>query len=45
VENPQSISRGVASIELDGKALAETGSIPLADDGVTHQVRLVLGER
>jgi cyclic beta-1,2-glucan synthetase len=44
VENPQSISRGVASIELDGQALAETGSIPLTDDGVTHQVRLVLGE-
>ncbi|MEY2415411.1 MAG: cyclic beta,2-glucan synthetase, partial [Ilumatobacteraceae bacterium] len=45
VENPQSISRGVATIELDGRTLAETGSIPLADDGVTHQVRLVLGER
>ena len=45
VENPQSISRGVASIELDGQALAETGSIPLTDDGVTHHVRLVLGRR
>jgi cyclic beta-1,2-glucan synthetase len=44
VENPQSISRGVATIELDGHALAETGSIPLTDDGVTHHVRLVLGE-
>ena len=44
VENPQSVSRGVASIELDGQALTDTGSIPLADDGVTHHVRLVLGE-
>ena len=44
VENPQSVSRGVASVELDGQALAETGSIPLSDDGVTHHVRLVLGE-
>ena len=44
VENPQSVSRGVASIELDGQALTDTASIPLADDGVTHHVRLVLGE-
>ena len=43
VENPQSVSRGVTSIDLDGQALTDMGSIPLADDGVTHHVRLVLG--
>jgi cyclic beta-1,2-glucan synthetase len=44
VENPQSVSRGVASVELDGQALAATDPIPLIDDGATHHVRLVLGE-
>jgi cyclic beta-1,2-glucan synthetase len=41
VENPRGVSRGVASVELDGIALA--GAIPLADDGVIHHVRVVLG--
>jgi cyclic beta-1,2-glucan synthetase len=43
VENPQGISRGVASTEMDGRALAAGASIPLADDGATHHVRVVLG--
>ena len=44
VENPNGVSRGVAHLELDGKALPEgTASIPLADDGARHQVRVVLG--
>jgi cyclic beta-1,2-glucan synthetase len=43
VENPQGISRGVASTELDGGALAGGAGIPLADDGATHHVRVVLG--
>jgi cyclic beta-1,2-glucan synthetase len=44
VENPQGVSRGVASSELDGQALTGGGAaIPLADDGATHQVRVVLG--
>ncbi|MGA2514688.1 MAG: glucoamylase family protein, partial [Candidatus Limnocylindrales bacterium] len=44
VENPLGVSRGVASSELDGQALAEGGAaIPLADDGATHHVRVVLG--
>jgi cyclic beta-1,2-glucan glucanotransferase len=46
VENPHGVSRGVASAELDGQALALTGqgaAIPLADDGATHRVRVVLG--
>ena len=44
VENPQGVSRGVASSELDGQALTGGGAaIPLADDGVTHRVRVILG--
>jgi cyclic beta-1,2-glucan synthetase len=44
VENPQGVSRGVASAELDGQPLTSGGAaIPLADDGVTHRVRVVLG--
>jgi cyclic beta-1,2-glucan synthetase len=44
VENPQGVSRGVASSELDGQALTSGGAaIPLADDGATHRVRVVLG--
>jgi len=40
VENPHGVARGVSSVELDGAPLA--GGIPLADDGVTHHVRVVL---
>ena len=44
VENPRGVSRGVSSVELDGKALAQRpAQIALADDGVTHGVRIVLG--
>ena len=44
VENPQGVSRGVASLEVDGRSLAGGGAaIPLADDGATHRVRIVLG--
>ena len=44
VENPQGVSRGVVSAELDGRTLeGEGAAIPLADDGLTHSVRVVLG--
>jgi Cellobiose phosphorylase len=44
VENPLGVSRGVASAELDGRALAGRGAaIPLTDDGATHHVRVVMG--
>ena len=43
VENPQSRSRGVAQVEVDGGA--HRGEwIPWIDDGLTHQVRIVMGE-
>ena len=44
VENPRGISRGVVRIEIDGVEQPGTGAhIPLADDGATHRVRVVLG--
>ncbi len=42
VENPDGVSRGVKRIEVDG--VDHTGrDIPLADDGVSREVRVVLG--
>ena len=44
MEDPLGVSRGGASIELDGQVFAMSlASIPLADDGGTHQIRVVLG--
>ena len=43
VENPSGVARGVALTELDGKVLAGSANIPLADDGATHNIRVVLG--
>jgi cyclic beta-1,2-glucan synthetase len=44
VENPLAVSRGVATVELDG-ALQTDDNVPLTDDGQTHVVRVVLGEK
>ncbi len=44
VLNPERRCRGIAEAELDG-APVDSRSIPLADDGGTHQVRLVLGDQ
>jgi cyclic beta-1,2-glucan synthetase len=45
VENPHRVSRGVGAVWLDELPLEVRGgaSIPLADDGATHRVRVVLG--
>jgi cyclic beta-1,2-glucan synthetase len=43
VDNPSGVSRGVASISLDGKVLVDRSNIPLTDDGAAHQVLIVLG--
>ena len=44
VVNPNGVSRGVASVELDGTPLPDADAgIPLADDGASHRVRVVLG--
>jgi cyclic beta-1,2-glucan synthetase len=44
VDNPQGVSRGVASIEVDGRTLVgDHPAIALADDGATHAVKVLLG--
>jgi cyclic beta-1,2-glucan synthetase len=44
VENPLAISRGVASLEVDGEA-QRGNEIPIKSDGLHHSVKIVLGER
>jgi len=44
VENPHMINRGVLSIELDGSA-QPNDEIALVDDGLSHEVRVVMGEK
>ena len=43
VSNPNGVTRGVTSLTLDGTTLAPGSELKLVDDGLTHQVRLVLG--
>jgi cyclic beta-1,2-glucan synthetase len=44
VENPQGVSRGIVSMELDGVLQAAgENSIALLDDGLVHNLRVVLG--
>ncbi len=44
VSNPEHRCRGIAAAELDGNPV-DPAAIPLVDDGATHQVRVVVGER
>jgi cyclic beta-1,2-glucan synthetase len=44
VENPEGVSRGVSSLELDGVPLGGSGSVALADDGRSHRLRVILGK-
>jgi len=45
VENPHGVSRGIGRLELDGKTLpGDPARITLEDDGLTHTVRLILGQ-
>ena len=44
VENPHSVSRGVATLELDNRIQPED-EVVLTDDGQVHEVRVVLGEK
>ncbi|PYM38253.1 MAG: phosphorylase, partial [Candidatus Rokuibacteriota bacterium] len=43
VENPQGVTRGVSSVEVDGVSHDGQASIPLADDQKSHRIRIVLG--
>jgi cyclic beta-1,2-glucan synthetase len=44
VENPHNVCRGVATVELDGLSLPD-GEVQLPDDGLMHEMRVVLGEK
>jgi cyclic beta-1,2-glucan synthetase len=44
VEHPHSLCRGVASLELDG-GVQPGDEVALIDDGRTHEVRVLMGER
>jgi cyclic beta-1,2-glucan synthetase len=44
VENPHALNSGVASLELDG-VIQANGEVLLSNDGLTHQVRVVMGEQ
>ena len=44
VLNPDRRCRGVATVTLDGTSM-DPGAIPLVDDGGTHVVIVVLGDR
>jgi cyclic beta-1,2-glucan synthetase len=45
VKNPNGVCRGVLSVTLDNEPLTTPKSflIPLADDGLTHRVQVILG--
>jgi cyclic beta-1,2-glucan synthetase len=44
VENPHGVSRGVASVELDGVVIGgPEAAIPLVDDAGDHSVKVVMG--
>jgi cyclic beta-1,2-glucan synthetase len=44
IENPGSLNRGVASVELDG-AVQTNDEVILIDDGGVHDVRVLMGEK
>ncbi len=43
VDNPDAVCRGIASISLDGTPLPAGTLVPLSDDGLHHQIQVVLG--
>jgi cyclic beta-1,2-glucan synthetase len=44
VENPHSVTRGVARAEIDGVPVTPVSAgVPLIDDGVTHRIQVWLG--
>jgi cyclic beta-1,2-glucan synthetase len=44
VENPDHLCGGVALIEFDECLLGDCRGVPMADDGMTHHVRVVMGQ-
>jgi cyclic beta-1,2-glucan glucanotransferase len=44
VENPRGVTRGIATMEVDGRSIASARAmLPLSDDGARRRVRVVLG--
>ncbi len=43
VENPEGISSGIISVEMDGEYFTE-GDIPLADDQAEHNIKVIMGQ-
>ena len=43
IENPNGVTQGIATLELDGEPQLNGNRITLQDDGQVHQVRVVLG--
>jgi cyclic beta-1,2-glucan synthetase len=43
VDNPNAVCRGVSGISLDGTPLPAGALVPLSDDGLEHEVQVVLG--
>jgi cyclic beta-1,2-glucan synthetase len=43
VENPSSVTKGVALMNIDGKLIAGRTDIALSDDGAEHKILVVLG--
>ena len=43
VENPKNVSRGIVSVDVDGKPVRGGVAILLMDDDAQHQIRIVLG--
>jgi hypothetical protein len=43
VTNPSRRCRGIAKATLDGAAV-DARAIPLVDDGLTHDVQIVIGD-
>ena len=44
VENPHSLCRGIAIVELDG-TVQPNNEVAVLDDGGVHEVRVVMGEK
>lgn len=42
IKNPEAVNKGVKSVSLDGKKLEEA-VLPLTDDGLEHQVEVIMG--
>jgi cyclic beta-1,2-glucan synthetase len=43
VDNPNGVSRGVQTVEVDGKSVRVGVAIFLTDDGAAHDIHIVMG--